>query len=48
MKDIIPSMIDYIIPPLSEEEKKAQVNERLLSFMSSAPNAHKFMAKVDE
>jgi len=48
MKDIIPSMIDYITPPLSEEEKKAQVNEQLLTFMSSAPNAHKFMLKPNE
>lgn len=48
MKDIIPAMIDYITPPLTEEEKKAQVNEKLLAFMISAPNAHKFMVKADE
>jgi len=48
MKDIIPSMIDYIAPPLSEAEKKAQVNERLLAFMSGAPGAQKFLAKPDE
>ena len=48
MKDIIPSMIDYIAPPLSEAEKKAQVNERLLAFMSGAPGAQKFLVKPDE
>jgi len=42
MKDIIPALVDYIKPPLTDEEKKAQANENLLTFMSSAPGSEKF------
>lgn len=48
MKDIIPAMIDYITPPLSDEEKRAQVNDRLLTFLSGAPGAQKFLPKPNE
>lgn len=32
---------DYIYPPLSEEQKKQQVNEQLLTFMTMAPGFSK-------
>jgi hypothetical protein len=39
IKDVLPSAHDYIIPPLSDEEQKSQVNRNLLSMMAMAPNA---------
>lgn len=36
---VLPSTHEYIIPPLSDEEKAAQVNDALKMFMASAPNA---------
>jgi hypothetical protein len=32
---------DYIYPPMSEEQKKAQANEQLLAFMTMAPGFNK-------
>lgn len=32
---------DYIFPPLTQEQKKAQFNEQLLSFMTMAPGFNK-------
>lgn len=43
MQDILPSLKDYISPPLSEAEQKEQTNNSLLSFMSQAPGADKFL-----
>lgn len=42
MKDILPSTHDYIVPPLTPEEEKAQVQRSLLTFMSSFPGAEKY------
>lgn len=39
MKDILPSSHEYIVPPLTEEEQRAQANESLLAFIASAPGA---------
>ena len=39
IKDVLPSSHDYIIPPLSDEEQKAQTNRGLLAMMAMAPNA---------
>lgn len=39
MQDILPMSHDYIVPPLTDEEKKAQVQRDLLAFMRLAPNA---------
>ena len=36
---VLPSTHEYIIPPLSDEEKAAQVNDALKMFMASAPKA---------
>lgn len=46
MKDILPSTYEYIIPPMSDEEMKNQVNNQLLAFMSLSPGASKYL-KVD-
>jgi len=43
MQDILPSLSDYINPPLSEAEQRAQANNSLLSFMSQAPGSDKFL-----
>lgn len=39
LQDIIPRAYDYIYPPLTEQEKKEQVNQSLLAFMRAAPGA---------
>lgn len=43
METVLPLVHDYIIPPLSEEEKKAQLNANLASYVSMHPNAPKGM-----
>jgi hypothetical protein len=43
MKDVLPSTHEYIVPPLSEEEKKAEVNKRLMSFLKTRPGAEEFL-----
>ena len=47
LANIMGSAYDYIFPPLTEEQQKAQVNDQLLTFMSQAPgfNAKKFEVK---
>lgn len=42
MKDVLPSMHDYIVPPLTENEAKAQAQKQLLAFMSMSPGATPF------
>ena len=44
MEDILPMASDYISPPLTEEEKKAQLQNQLMGFMKTAPN---FPAKLN-
>jgi len=39
LEDIIPRGYEYLYPPLTEQEKKAKVNDALFTFMQSAPNA---------
>lgn len=39
IKDVLPSAHEYIIPPLSDDEQRAQVNRGLLAMMAMAPNA---------
>ena len=38
LANILGSAYDYIYPPLSEQDKKAQVNNSLLVFMTQAPD----------
>ena len=35
--NILGSAYDYIFPPMTEEQKRQQANEQLLTFMSQAP-----------
>jgi len=39
LQDIIPNTYDFIYPPLSEQDKKAQVNQSLLAFALMSPGA---------
>lgn len=39
LNDIIPRAHDYLYPPLTEEQKKAKVNESLLGYLKVSPNA---------
>lgn len=39
IRTVLPSTHDYIIPPLTDEEKAAQVNRSLLTLMATAPGA---------
>jgi hypothetical protein len=41
MENVLPLVHDYIIPPLTDEEKKAQLNANLASYVSMHPNAPK-------
>jgi hypothetical protein len=43
MKDVLPSIHEYIIPPESDEDKKENVRSQLLSFMLSRPEANKYL-----
>lgn len=43
IKDVLPSMHDYIIPPQNEEVKQVQVQNQLLSFMLSRPESKEFL-----
>jgi hypothetical protein len=44
ISDILPSTHEYIIPPLTEEEQKAQAKESLLRFMAQAPGAERMFS----
>lgn len=39
MADILPLTHEYISPPLTDEEKKEQLNRNLLTFLQQSPNA---------
>jgi len=39
LKDIIPNAYDFIYPPLSEQDKKEQINQSLLAFALMSPGA---------
>jgi hypothetical protein len=41
LEKVLGPAYDYIYPPLTEEQKKAQVNEQLLTFMTMAPGFNK-------
>ena len=45
LKDILGISYDYIYAPLSDEEKKNEVNEKLLTFMSTMPEAQAKLMK---
>lgn len=39
LKDIIPQAYDYLYPPPTEQEKKAQASQNLLAFALMSPDA---------
>jgi len=39
IRTVLPSTHDYIIPPLTDEEKADRANRSLLTFMAMAPGA---------
>lgn len=39
IKDVLPSLKDYIFPPLTDEEQKQQASKQLIAFMQMAPGA---------
>lgn len=41
IKDIIPVQYDYLYPPQTEQDKKKAVNDALLMFVKTKPNAPK-------
>lgn len=43
MKDVLPSTHEYIVPPLTEEEMKAEVNNKLSAFISRMPGSEAFL-----
>ena len=42
MSDVTPLAHEYIVPPLTEEERQQQVSQSLFSFMKTAPGAPEF------
>lgn len=43
MEDVLPSTHDYIVPPLSDEQKREQTNQRLLTFVAMKPGSETFL-----
>lgn len=43
MEDILPSTHDYIVPPLTEEQKREQVNNQLVAFIAMKPGSEGFI-----
>lgn len=41
LQKVLGPAYDYLYPPLTEEQKQAQVNEQLLTFMTMAPGFNK-------
>ena len=39
MEDVLPSTHDYIVPPLTEEQKREQVNDNLIAFIAMKPGS---------
>jgi len=45
LRDIIPQAYDYLYPPLTEQDKKAQVSKQLLAFAMMSPDAPSILFK---
>lgn len=43
MKDVLPSTHEYIVPPLTEQEKQAQANKNLMAFIAMKPGSEAFL-----
>ena len=47
MKDILPTVHDYIVPPLTPEQQREQANKQLLAFLQSRPGAEAYLETQD-
>lgn len=47
MEDILPLTHEYIVPPLTKEEKAAQAANSLLAFVKTAPKVPKKIASLN-
>ena len=45
LQDIIPRVYGYIYPPLTEQDKKDQANQQLLTFMLMSPKEPESLLK---
>lgn len=45
LQDIIPQAYEFLYPPLSEQDKKQQVNSSLLAFMTSQQGVPEILTK---
>lgn len=45
LQNIIPQAYDYLYPPLTEQEKKAQAEKNLLAFAMMSPDAPSILFK---
>lgn len=43
MKDVLPSTHEYIIPPLTKEQQREQVNNQLMSFLATRPGSEAYL-----
>jgi len=43
MEDVLPSTHDYIVPPLTDEQKREQVNQQMLMFVAMKPGSENFL-----
>lgn len=46
LQGIIPLAYDYLYPPLSEQDKKAQASKQLLAFAMMSPGAPKVLTEA--
>lgn len=47
MEDILPLTHEYIVPPLTEEEKSAQAMNSLLAFVKTAPKVPEKISSIN-
>jgi hypothetical protein len=47
MEDILPLTHEYIVPPLTDEEKAAQAMNSLVAFVKTAPKVPKKIASLN-
>ena len=46
MEDILPLTHEYLVPPLTDEEKAAQAMNSLIAFTKTAPKVHQKIAAI--
>lgn len=43
IRNVLPSTVDYVFPPLSPEQQREQANRSLLAFMLQSPGGEKHL-----